>query len=214
MIINFNLVEDKFSSCFSSVFFTANVLLPAEALLANTWAKKRIDDFSTGRYCARAALKPFGFGAFEILKGADKEPLWPPGIVGSISHAEGLVGAVVADARNVLSIGLDIENLGRVKDEMWYLLFTENEQAFLKGFEVIERIFQTTLLFSLKESFYKFQFPFSKTFLNFTDVEIYLEEGQYKINVLKEFPCKTAIPALPVFAWQQHENHVLTLCYY
>ncbi len=40
-----------------------------------------------------------------------REPLWPAGVVGSISHSGELAGAVVARASDAWSVGLDIELL-------------------------------------------------------------------------------------------------------
>jgi hypothetical protein len=46
--------------------------------------------------------------------GKEKEPVWPEVIVGSISHCDTLMGAIVAKKSDHVSLGLDIEEIGRV----------------------------------------------------------------------------------------------------
>lgn len=214
MKIELNLPTSVFSTYFSAEFFSETELFPPEKMLVKSWSDKRILDFSTGRYCAREALAALDISRTEILIGTHREPLWPNGISGSISHAEGLAGAIVGRLDKITSVGLDIEIKGRVSEEMWYLLFTDNEQKFLHDLPPDLRDYYSTAFFSLKESFYKFQFPLTKTFLNFTDVELTFFEGRYKIVLLKEVtPQLNLIPPDPVFNCLTFKQHIITVCY-
>jgi 4'-phosphopantetheinyl transferase EntD len=143
MTFEFKLPEIIYSY-FSTESKDENVLTEGERILTKTWAKKRINDFSTGRFCARTALRNLNLQHHEILIGPKKEPLWPAGIVGSISHSDGMAGAIIACSSNCKSLGLDIENLGRVNPEMWYLLFTEKEQNFLNSLSPLEKDYYST----------------------------------------------------------------------
>jgi 4'-phosphopantetheinyl transferase EntD len=212
--IELNLPNSVFGSCFSTDFYTETELMPAEKLLARSWASKRIMDFSTGRYCAREALNELGITGAEILIGTQREPLWPIGMVGSISHAEGFAGAIVGDEKTVMSIGLDIESLGRVKKEMWYLLFTNFEQEFLNQWPLKLQEYYSTAFFSLKESFYKFQFPLTRTFLNFTDVEIDFFDERFEIKILKALQTQVDRTILnPVLDCISFDQYVIATCY-
>lgn len=149
-----------------------NLLLPPN----HQFSQKRLADFSTGRYCALKALEQLGIHDAIIPIGEDRAPIWPEGIVGSISHCDSLTGAIVAKSSDHISLGLDIEEIGRVTPDLWDLVFTENEKNYLSGLSHENKHVQSTAIFSIKEAFYKFQNPITKTFLDFLDVEVVLQD--------------------------------------
>ena len=149
------------------------------------FSPKRLTDFSTGRYCALKALEQLGIKDVIIPIGANREPIWPEGIVGSISHCDSLAGAIVAKSSDHISLGLDIEEIGRVTPDLWDLVFTENEKNYLSGLSDENKCVQSTVIFSIKEAFYKFQHPLTKTFLDFLDVEVEMQDF-YNVRVLSE----------------------------
>jgi len=170
-------------------FFTSNLYeLPLDKLTLppnHQFSPKRLVDLSTGRYCAIKALEQLGIKDAIIPIGADRAPIWPEGIVGSISHCDKLVGAIVAKKTDHISLGLDIEEIGRVTPDLWDLVFTENEKVYLSS--LCERKLEEhiTAIFSIKEAFYKFQHPITKTFLDFLDVEVSLPTFQQVIVLAK-----------------------------
>lgn len=149
----------------------------------HNYSSKRLTDFSTGRYCATKALEQMRIKDATIPIGEDREPIWPEGIVGSISHCDSLTGAIVAKSSDHISLGIDIEEIGRVTPDLWDLVFTENEKNYLSGLSEKEVLIQSTAIFSAKEAFYKFQYPITRTFLDFLDVEVALPSINY-IKVL------------------------------
>ena len=138
------------------------------------FSPKRLSDFSTGRYCAMKALDQLWMKDVIIPIGPNREPIWPEGIVGSISHCDSLTGAIVAKKSDHISLGLDIEEIGRVTPDLWDLVFTENEKVYLSSLNGRKLEEQSTAIFSIKEAFYKFQHPLTKTFLDFLDEEVSL----------------------------------------
>ena len=179
-------------------FFTkekndANFLLGKEKSIIHTYAPKRTEDFSTGRYCARRALKKLRIPPQEILFGPNKEPLWPKGIVGSISHCDSLTCAIVAKKSDHISLGLDIEEIGRVTPDFFDLVFTENEKRYLSSFTRRKLEEQSTVIFSIKEAFYKFQHPLTNTFLDFLDVEVSLPYFENVVVLSNEISIESMI---------------------
>ena len=158
-----------------------NLALPAN----HQFSLKRLSDFSTGRYCAIKALEQLGIQDAIIPIGEDRAPIWPEGIVGSISHCDSLTGAIVAKSSDHISLGLDIEEIGRVTSDLWDLVFTENEKNYLFRLSDEDILVQSTAIFSIKEAFYKFQHPLTKTFLDFLDVEVVMP-GLNQVKVLVE----------------------------
>lgn len=151
----------------------------------HNFSPKRLSDFSTGRYCAIKALEQLGILDAIIPIGEDREPAWPEGIVGSISHCDSLTGAIVAKRSDHISLGLDIEEIGRVTPDLWDLVFTENEKNYLSGLSEDDILVQSTAIFSIKEAFYKFQHSLTKAFLDFLDVEVVMP-GLNQVKVLVE----------------------------
>src|SRR5208282_5779110 len=64
-------------------------LLPEEAAYLGRSVPKRAQEFAAGRVCARRALAELGVVDFPLRVGEDREPLWPEGTVGSITHTTG-----------------------------------------------------------------------------------------------------------------------------
>jgi len=141
-------------------------------LISNRHFSKQLD-FIRGRTCAKMALKKMGFpiAQLELLSEPDGQVSWPEGVVGSISHSKGLAGAIVGWKKDFQSLGIDIELRNRVQPEIWNRLFTKFEQDYLLQFPVEIQSEKATEIFSLKEAFYKFQWPITKTFLGMRDVE-------------------------------------------
>jgi 4'-phosphopantetheinyl transferase EntD len=202
-----------FSQHFTADFVGDEVLTKNEREAITLFSGKRIKDFSTGRFCARKALAAIGHENAEILMGIDKLPIWPTGYVGSISHSSKLVGAVAGRTLQLKSIGLDIESIGKIKPDMWRIIYTDAETEFLNTFIGEELDYYTTLIFSFKEAFYKLQFPLTKTFLNFTDVEVKWYADKFELEVLKEFSGKNLLPdRIPLYYFQK-KDQLITLCY-
>jgi 4'-phosphopantetheinyl transferase EntD len=65
------------------------------------------------------------------------------------------------------------------------LVFTENEKNFLFSLSKEDQRVKSTAIFSIKEAFYKFQHPLTKTFLDFLDVEVVLP-GLNQVEVILE----------------------------
>lgn len=83
-------------------------LFPEEAPAIANAVWKRQSEFAAGRRAARAALAEIGCPASALPVGADRAPVWPEGIVGSITHDGGMALAVAAFSRHVLAVGIDV----------------------------------------------------------------------------------------------------------
>jgi len=149
-----------------------SVLTEVELKSISHCANKRIEDFTRGRACARRALDQFGIQRFSLLSGEKREPLWPPEIVGSITHTTGFAAAVVARGADVEALGIDCEVIESVGQDLWERICTPEEQARLGQLPEAEARRQAALIFAAKEAFYKCQFPLSREWVGFEDVSI------------------------------------------
>ena len=125
----------------------------------------REQEYSLGRYCAKQAINAIGIDCNEIQSSSYGFPIWPKGIVGSISHSKGTCLSAVAKSENFQTIGIDVEQFNRMKERSLERITHPKEIA-----EIGSDLKKATLLFSIKEAFYKAQFPIYKTHLNFKDL--------------------------------------------
>lgn len=74
-----------------------------------------------------------------ILKGSDGEPLWPSGIVGSLSHCPSLCVAAVASAERIRAVGVDVDDSDGLSDGIMRFVFSSEELASLRMVSSVER---------------------------------------------------------------------------
>jgi 4'-phosphopantetheinyl transferase EntD len=137
---------------------------------------KRRREFSAGRKLAQDLLAELGAVPRPLLPDSDRCPIWPRGFRGSISHCAELCAVVVSADEKVKSVGLDIEPSTPLEARLVERICRPGELAGLGAQQKCER---AKLLFSIKEAVYKCQFPISRTFLGFHDVEVELQEGLF-----------------------------------
>lgn len=83
-------------------------LKPSEEAAILRAVPKRRAEFASGRRAARLALREIGRPETEILVGADRAPVWPRGVTGSITHDSGLALAAVVPLVRAEAIGIDL----------------------------------------------------------------------------------------------------------
>lgn len=137
---------------------------------------RRFREFSNGRRAARLALTVAGAADAPLLIRADRSPAWPKGYAGSITHTEQAAMAVVARHDHLASIGIDLELLGSVEDELVESVCTTEEWQSLAAVADPKSADLATAVFCAKEAVYKFQSPLTGVFLEFHDVRVSLAE--------------------------------------
>lgn len=152
--------------------------------------EKRRREFRAGRAAARQAMQEMGLPAMPIPTDESRAPVWPDAITGSISHNYSLCIAAVAERRNVPGIGIDIEEATPLDPDLFPEICTLPERAWLSLQSEDTRGLLGKLIFSAKECAYKCQFPLSRTFLEFHDLEITadLETGQFEATFMRPVP--------------------------
>jgi 4'-phosphopantetheinyl transferase EntD len=163
------------------------MLLPEEAIACDTFRINRLEEFAGGRLCARRALGEFGLGNFAVRRNADRTPLWPDGVVGSITHTIGFCGAVVGSREYFAGLGIDAEIVARVTPDIWSQALTAEDIAQLSGLTSTARERAAAIIFSAKEAFYKCQSGVTGAWLDYRDVSIELvadslETGEFLVR--------------------------------
>ncbi len=152
-----------------------------ESLRSQT--ETRLQEFTLGRLCARKALARLGIRRYPVGIGKYREPLWPQGISGSISHCGNYCSVAVSNDERIASVGIDIERHEPLEKDVTDMVCTKNEKLRLAAQLPPIPAYAETVIFSAKESVYKCLFPITKNFLEFSDVEITLAEGENEFSV-------------------------------
>jgi 4'-phosphopantetheinyl transferase EntD len=148
-------------------------LLPAEADAARNMRDKRLREFAHGRACARKALAALGFPECPVPIGEHRAPVWPHGIVGSISHTDDHAMAVAAQATDLKGLGIDLELKQPLDKTVLRMLCRPEEIARLR--QPMADPVLSKILFSAKESVFKCIWPTVRRFVDFQELEIRLD---------------------------------------
>lgn len=134
---------------------------------------KRRSEFLAGRICAHQALLQLGSNGRAGSEAERRDPIWPHGYTGAITHSHGIAAALVGSTEHWQGLGLDIEHWIKT-DSARHLssailqphenkLLDEDDEHFSH---------QLTLIFSAKESLFKALNPLTGTSFYFHDASI------------------------------------------
>lgn len=168
-----------------------------EDLIANAVEIRR-REFITARRCAREALARLGYPPVPIRSGPKREPLWPTGVIGSITHTHNFRAAAVARQNVIASVGIDAEQNNPLPDGVEESITVAAEPEMLAALAFAQpRTHWGRVLLSAKEAVYKAWYPLTGRWLDFTDAEL-------KIHPRGAFTAKLLIGV------QRHERPPLT----
>jgi 4'-phosphopantetheinyl transferase EntD len=172
--------------------------------------ESRRAEFATARHCAHTALAQLGAPPAPILRGVKHEPLWPDGVVGSITHCrgyraaavacwpDGVVGSIthcrgyraaaVAFREAVITLGIDAEPHAPLPAGVARRVLGDEERHWLEG--APEGAHWDRVIFSAKDSIYKAWFPLTGRWLGFDDAVITIdaEGGCFWARLLVDGP--------------------------
>ncbi|RVU34503.1 4'-phosphopantetheinyl transferase superfamily protein [Rheinheimera riviphila] len=125
-------------------------------------------EYLAGRWCAQQTMAQLGIRDVQTGTAENRAPLWPSGVVGTITHSHHLALAMVARADTCRGIGADIEFYMSQQQEL------ELQSTVLHPFEqpqftLLSRQLRCplTLLFSAKESIFKALYPSVNQYFGF-----------------------------------------------
>jgi len=109
-------------------------LMPEERSFLARAVPARVLEFTTGRSCARAALARLGCPPVAIAVGDEREPLWPPGFIGSITHRPGHCAAAVArcEPHLIAGLGFDAEPAQALPEDVLKVACCPGEQEWIR----------------------------------------------------------------------------------
>jgi enterobactin synthetase component D len=135
--------------------------------------QKRQREFLAGRRCAEEAVQCLGAGSTHVAMAEDRAPIWPDGVVGSITHTGDFAAAAVAWAANIAALGIDSEQIidPATARDIADICMVDETTLFrvAHGRSFCEFC---TFVFSAKEAVFKCLFPITRKLLEFSDVRI------------------------------------------
>jgi enterobactin synthetase component D len=135
--------------------------------------QKRQREFFAGRWCAEQALLCLGAGSTHVGIAEDRAPIWPDGLVGSITHTGDFAAAAVAWAADIAGLGIDSERIiGPAAARDIADICMVDEATLFEAPHGRSFCEFCTFVFSAKESVFKCLFPLTRKFLEFSDVRI------------------------------------------
>jgi 4'-phosphopantetheinyl transferase EntD len=172
-------------------------LFPVEAAAVAAVVDRRRREFVTGRACARHALGQLGFPRVAVPTGLRGAPVWPPGVVGSLTHCAGFRAAAVARVEHWRCLGIDAEEHAPLPEGVLEVVALPDERDRLA---VLAAAYPgpcwDRILFSAKESVFKAWFPLTRTWWGFEDISVIIEPaaGTFSARLLVPGPVAGARP--------------------
>jgi 4'-phosphopantetheinyl transferase EntD len=189
-------------------------LFPEERAALGQAVAKRRREFVTARACAREALALLGLPPSPIASGARGEPLWPAGVVGSLTHCTGFRACALARAADLAGVGIDAEPHAPLPEGVLGEIARAEEHPALAALARADpTVHWDRLLFSAKESVYKVWFPLARCWLGFEDAVLTLDpvERTFQARLLVPWPeVGACFPSVLDGRWLVREGLVLT----
>jgi 4'-phosphopantetheinyl transferase EntD len=190
---------------------TRRTLLDSERQSTTNMSPRRLLEYAAGRACAHEALAHLGVKSDGVAMGPRREPLWPSGTVGSISHCGGLALAAVAPRSLLNAVGIDIEPALPLDSELLRHVCRPTELARLQPGP--DAAIRAKLIFSAKESVYKCLWPAVRQFLEFTDVEIVPDDSPETFRMIGWGPLRDRSWAQLTGRYAITAGHIVTAAY-
>lgn len=158
---------------FDATAFVANGI-DCPASIARSVGKRQTE-FFFGRLAARHVLSAMKVAPVVVPIGPSREPVWPSGIIGSISHSRQYAAAIALERGRYSGVGIDIESV--IPNEMQAALLSTvvsvSELACLKAMKAALPLDTLlTIVFSAKESLFKGAFTSVGRYFDFSAAEV------------------------------------------
>ncbi|MBI9114198.1 4'-phosphopantetheinyl transferase family protein [Sanguibacter suaedae] len=155
--------------------------LPEEAGLVGPELSPRRFQSLLARDCARTALARIGVRPVAIPRGPTGAPVWPDGVVGSLTHTTGLQAAVVGPRSVYAGLGIDVEPCHRLRPGVARTFAAPVELA---GAAEVLGDAGPLAVFCAKEAAFKAWFPSTGAWMSMTDVTVaFTPDGTFDVRV-------------------------------
>ena len=168
-------------------------------------------EFAAGRICAASAMRDLGSMSYPVDVAQDRSPIWPAGLLGSISHTSELAAAVVArSSPQVRAVGLDLEQAVALEDDLIDEICIPREREWLATQPKQRRGLLAKAVFCAKEAAYKCQYSLTGEMFGFETFEtaLFLDRGSFSAKFLKKTGCFARGDRLDGHIWMAADHFV------
>lgn len=158
-------------------------LTPGEKNQIGDVCEKRYSEFAAGRSQARQLIASLTGVAETLLIGSYRQPIWPPAVIGSISHSDEFCAVAVAPRTVLDGLGIDVEPFEDLDADVADVILTDAEHE--STAEIDSQLVRSgaapiggkahKLIFSIKEAIYKCCYPKVKAFIDFKQCNVLLD---------------------------------------
>lgn len=210
----YQLYQCKYDSHYfhSDLFKQLSIICPPNI---NKSVKTRQAEYLAGRFVAHFALNLLGFPTTGISSGADREPLWPDRVLGSITHTSNKALCAVATRAESQWLGIDMAQWidTEVSQEIAHLIITTDE---IKLFRELSwsKNHALTFAFSAKESLFKALFPIVKRYFDFSAAileRVCIENGTFRIRLTESLTNELTNGFIFEGIFYLKENEIVTI---
>ena len=193
----------------------ASLFADERAHIADASARRQAE-FTTVRRCAGEALERIGRQRPSLVPGRGGAPLWPMGVLGSMTHCLGRCAAAVTSDSSIAGLGIDLEEGSQSSSDLLDVAVLPSERAAVQKLHrsgpagLWERV-----IFSAKESVYKAWYPLEGRWLDFEEVRISLHQdshlaGTFAVTLLADPQGSSRWEELAEGRWMADERFVAT----
>jgi enterobactin synthetase component D len=161
-------------------------LLAAEAVIAAEFTAAKRLEFARGRTAARNAVLLAGGERAPIASSGGGVPLFPNGIVGSISHKYRWAIAVATRSSGIRSVGVDLEyDDERDEEDLLTRVCIDSERSLVSRLQAAGYRSPATWLHCAKEAAYKAHFAVDRVEFDYDEIELSLDEENDAFQVVR-----------------------------
>ncbi|MCJ8510645.1 4'-phosphopantetheinyl transferase superfamily protein [Rhizobium lemnae] len=174
-------------------------------------------EYLAGRACAVEACRRLGLDTTPAATGLYREPIWPAGVVGSITHSKGEAIAVIAPFIACRSLGVDIEHIVDLQkaEDLFSVIADPAEANVLKDLMGDNLALIFTLIFCAKEAIFKATWPLVRRFIDFDEVRLVAaKSGSLTFAADAALASQLSSPGLPPVTYVAATSSITTLCVY
>jgi len=157
----------------------------AEERLIDRAVDKRRNEFRAGRAVAREALAQIGCPPAAILAHPQRDPIWPAGFLGSITHSERLALALAAPSSLIEAVGVDLEDDSALDPRLTSSVCRADERPQQAEFAQLG-IDHAKLCFVAKEAVFKAIFPRQRSPVQFEQLRLcfHIPDRSFRVDQL------------------------------
>jgi len=154
--------------------------------------------YAAGRVAAHNAMVDLSLPKRPVLMAPDRAPIWPEGLVGSLSHSQTCCIAALGPSDRFRALGIDVEEATRLDSDLLPTVCTNAELGWLAAQPTTDAGLLGKLIFSAKECAYKCQYAVTRALFGFDTFEITpdLDTGQFEATFTRDilpFAAKTCL---------------------